>query len=354
LDYSVSKAGVTFGVIGMSLHGQATLRYNAALRIHGSVHGMPTFDFRASNTRKLHFFPASLPDETLLSRLSRYHLLSAAREDEHTFQLLFSETGGQVNFAAAAPTPLRRLANQLPGQSRKNLGELLAFNTFVPLVAPILVSLEWHHPDPEFGEANFCQHCAVLDKYQFGFAYLHRAHQLPGVKACWVHGNRLRDGCPVCSKPFRQGRKFLSAPILPCNCGWNFGTAMREASATEAELNFSIEANNVFEHRKNVLSAARLIDFFNMHVDHGAFGMQPGQTRSVTSLTNGIADQLESSVSTEEVALAVSRLIRAGRAPDCWIANLNPDVLKIKSILRKTGDNRLTCGTEDTNSSKSQ
>jgi hypothetical protein len=127
---------------------------------------MPTFDFRASNTRKLHFFPASLPDETLLSRLSRYHLLSAAREDEHTFQLLFSESAGQLNFAAAAPTPLRRLANQLPGQSRKNLGELLAFNTFVPLVAPILASLEWQHPDPEFGEANFCQHCAVLDKYQ--------------------------------------------------------------------------------------------------------------------------------------------------------------------------------------------
>ncbi|USX20948.1 hypothetical protein NHH82_01905 [Oxalobacteraceae bacterium OTU3REALA1] len=102
---------------------------------------MPTFDFRTSNTRKLHFFPASLSDETLLSRLSRYHLLSAAREDEHTFQLLFSEPGDQANFAAAAPTPLRRLANQLPGQSRKNLGELLAFNTFVPLVAPVLASL---------------------------------------------------------------------------------------------------------------------------------------------------------------------------------------------------------------------
>jgi hypothetical protein len=315
---------------------------------------MPNFDFQASNSRKLHFFPESLPDETLFSRLSRYHLLSAETEDECTFRLLFGASSDQVSFATAAPAPLRTLANQLSGQSRKNLGELLARNSFVPLVAPVLTSIDWTHPDPVFGEVNVCQHCAALDKTQFGFAYLHRAHQLPGVKACRVHGERLIDDCPACSRPFRQRGQFVSAPIIPCNCGWDFEKAIKPAHATEAEVIFAMRANNVFERRKDSLSTARLLDFFSMHVDQGAFGMQPGQIKSSIRLTCGIADQLERSVSTEEVALAVSRLIQAGRAPNCWTVTLNPQALAIKSIMRKTGNYRLVGSAQPTNSGKAQ
>lgn len=315
---------------------------------------MPSFNFKASNSRKLHFFPASLPDETLFSRLSRYHLLSAEREDEQTIQLLFGVSSNQVNFAAAAPTPLRRLANQLPGQANKNLGDLLAFNSFVPLVAPLLTSMNWNDTDLEFGEVNICHQCANLDKSRFGIAYFHRAHQLPGVNACFVHGERLIDICPMCSHPFRQSGKFVSAPMVPCRCGWDLEPATQTVNATETELRFAINTQNVFEKRNSALSTSCLIDFFSMHVDQGAFGMQLGQIRSATHLSIGIADLLERSVSTAEVALAVSRLIRAGRAPDCWIANLNPNVLEIKAIMRKTKDNRLIRGTQLTNSGKSQ
>lgn len=315
---------------------------------------MPSFDFRASNTHKLHFFPASLPDETLLSRLSRFHLLSGGGEAEHTFQLLFGVYGNEVSFSGAVPIPLRRLANQIPGQAKKNLAELLALNTFVALVAPVLTSIDWNYPDPIFGEVNVCQHCASLDKSRYGFAYLHRAHQLPGVKACWVHGERLIDDCPVCSRPFRQNGNFVSTPIIPCRCGWDFGMTTKLARATEAELTFAISANSVFELRQEALSTSSLIDFFSMHVDHGAFGMQPGQIKSSIRLTCGIADQLERSVPTEDVALAVSRLIQAGRAPNCWTVSLHPEVLAIKSNMRKTGNYRLVHLTQPTNSSKSQ
>lgn len=43
--------------------------------------------------RKLHFFPASFPDETLFSRISRYHLLTGDRRHDTTFHALF----GRVN-----------------------------------------------------------------------------------------------------------------------------------------------------------------------------------------------------------------------------------------------------------------
>lgn len=69
-----------------------------------------------------------------------------------------------MNFAAAAPTPLRRLANQLPGQANKNLGDLLVFNSFVPLVAPLQLN-EAELPDLReiFGIRKACVPPATPD-----------------------------------------------------------------------------------------------------------------------------------------------------------------------------------------------
>ena len=64
---------------------------------------------------KLHFFPTSFPDETLYSRVSRYHLLTGEQKDEATFIELFEQEGPKVNFAGLVPGSVAALASLLPG-----------------------------------------------------------------------------------------------------------------------------------------------------------------------------------------------------------------------------------------------
>jgi hypothetical protein len=66
-----------------------------------------------------------------------------------------------------------------------------------------------HHP-------RFCTDCAVDDRDQFGFAYFHREHQLPGVAVCWKHGCVLANGCRKCGRYPILGRPLTMAGS--CNC----------------------------------------------------------------------------------------------------------------------------------------
>ncbi|MBS4189806.1 TniQ family protein [Bacillus sp. FJAT-49705] len=38
---------------------------------------------------------------------------------------------------------------------------------------------------------KYCISCARNDRYQYGLAYWHRVHQLPGVTVCYKHKNQL-------------------------------------------------------------------------------------------------------------------------------------------------------------------
>lgn len=139
---------------------------------------MSSTEVASSAIRKLHFFPASFPDETLLSRLSRYHLLSAELEDANTFKLLFGEPATNINFNGAAPYGLKILTRQLAGLPRKHLGAILAENSFIALVLPIIAEPDWNYPDPQFAEANLCHLCAAEDCANpvIGVPYIHDAY----------------------------------------------------------------------------------------------------------------------------------------------------------------------------------
>lgn len=279
--------------------------------------------------RQLPFFPASFPDETFFSLISRYFQLSAYREDEVAFEALFGVPVSHMEFTGAAPVHLKYLTRQLPGLPRIRLGQMLEANCFVALVLPVVTALDWDFPDPIFSEANICLNCAAADlaDASIGMPYIHRAHQLPGVTACWRHFTKLIGACPRCATSFTQPGKFLTSPLRECRCGWRPSRHSHGTRAIESDVKFAANARHVFEQRARKLPASKLISFFEMHVDHSAFQRTMGRSRWRAPITVGIAEKLVQQYSTIEIASAVARYVRSsGR--QTWVANLNPHVLE--------------------------
>lgn len=76
-------------------------------------------------------FPASLPDEALVSRASRYHILTRNRKTRDSFSQLFGKP--RTALTDIVPPDIPCLALRLPGDNRDNLERLLNDNTMFPL-----------------------------------------------------------------------------------------------------------------------------------------------------------------------------------------------------------------------------
>jgi hypothetical protein len=259
---------------------------------------------------QLPFFPASFPDETLLSRVSRYHLLSARRDDQDTFAELFGEPGEMTKFARAAPQTLSRLARMLPGAYLARLGELLSANTFVPLLASISLS-----PDVEFGEANACAICLAEDEEEHGAPYLHRSHQLPSVIACWKHGTVLLQACPHCDSRFKIPGKLIRAPIIPCSCGLTY--QWQGVQASPGERTFASHAHRVLSARTRRSNTSLLIEFFQREMECSEFATDTTTSTVNRQLLIGmITAELITGRSSLEIAIAASQVLKS---TDPWV-----------------------------------
>ena len=84
------------------------------------------------------FFPMSMPDEMLHSRITRYHFLSGNRTAAETFQDLFGSAPFSVGLL---PKQIEVLAARLPGDPESNLDELICTNTMFPAYRPFLGNL---------------------------------------------------------------------------------------------------------------------------------------------------------------------------------------------------------------------
>ncbi|MCS0659767.1 TnsD family Tn7-like transposition protein [Massilia terrae] len=183
----------------------------------------------------LPFFPASLPDETLFSRVSRYHLLRGNRTDQQTFDELFSQK--PFILSRVVPPFTDVLAARLPGSQTANLQSIINQNTLFPLFRPFLgrvdsgekfrpsVSAEEvqinHMPSHVVGmsgDAKLCLSCVREDEERHGVAYWHRAHQIPGVTTCCKHNELTISSCPHCERPFQRLTKLLKMPWVACEC----------------------------------------------------------------------------------------------------------------------------------------
>lgn len=202
-----------------------------------------------------------MPDEMLHSRITRYHFLSGNRTARETFRDLF---GSEPFNVGMLPKKIDVLATRLPGDTERNLDDLVSTNTTFPAYRPFLgVSQEAVSATPGLsfsgvvrvprreimvhGKAKLCRSCVEQDLLELGYAYWHRSHHLPGVYVCWRHGDSLMHACPKCSLPFFRRLRLLPVLSEPCVCGWSALTPAVVNKGTPLERKFSEFAHELLQ-----------------------------------------------------------------------------------------------------------
>lgn len=235
------------------------------------------------------FFPPSMPDETIQSRITRYHTLSGNRTEHETFKDIF----GTPRFVMRiVPSKLGDLASRLPGDEKSNLDELLKFNTILPVYRPFLgisstgnleaegsMAALARIPRREVGThsmAKICLECIRDDLSEQGYSYWHRAHHIPGVTTCWRHGESLIQACPQCSHPFYRREKLLPSLASGCVCGWNPTLSQTREPGLQIERDIAVFAKDLLERNLPAIKSDVLVACYSRRArdlgySHGQF-----------------------------------------------------------------------------------
>lgn len=160
---------------------------------------------------RISFFPTLLPDETLHSQLSRFHLLSGHNDVRTTLDLFY---GSHTHLATSLlPSHLDELVSRIPGFLGITQSQLIECATLLPYYRPFIslaqlarylqlssgpqagaLKIGMGMAASRLGGANpfrLCTKCVAADVSEAGVAYWHRAHQLPGVYVCARHEQSL-------------------------------------------------------------------------------------------------------------------------------------------------------------------
>lgn len=207
----------------------------------------------------LSFFPAPLPDEAIISQVARYHILRAHRSEQLTYEELFNAPPFSLTFWV--PPYMDRLANKLSGDAEENLGDLLESSTLLPLFRVFGKGIQGEEAGNlkigfvaprrivgESGTTHICPSCIVEDAEEYGSPYIHRAHQIPGVTACWKHGTKTIVRCQSCKCPFETRNGLILSPWQGCNCGRHIdGSAIPVEQALPIEVEFAKFSRDLLE-----------------------------------------------------------------------------------------------------------
>jgi hypothetical protein len=202
------------------------------------------------------FFPKRLPNETISSRIGRYHILSGNRTSTATFKQLGFPVGAVDHIVSPY---LEAMALRLPGDAATNFLTLIRENTLLPLFKPFLGKRADADDSSDIpsrlprwvvgshGESYLCIQCVKEANEDFGFGYWIRSHQALGVSACWKHGCELLRSCSHCVYPFQHQGKCLSAPWHPCrHCALEI-EQMQITPATEHENSYARYAHDLLQ-----------------------------------------------------------------------------------------------------------
>ena len=159
----------------------------------------------------LHFFPSTFPDETLYSRLARYHRLSGHSDDRDSLHELVGVHTHVIT--SDLPSLLQTFISRIPAGARPSVEEIIDSNTIFPYFRRFLPSERCDRAIAAMSGAStsglkaglglvasrlgakstfrFCEKCTDDDRTAFGQAYWHRVHQLPGVWVCPRHAQAL-------------------------------------------------------------------------------------------------------------------------------------------------------------------
>jgi hypothetical protein len=153
------------------------------------------------------FLPFLYKDEMLYSVFARYHLYSGNENTKTTMDDLF----GSSNVCATTlfTTHLKSFCQNLPISDSYTPSDLITRHTCLPYYAPFIPNERYQELIMMMSEGtgtafymklgktastikspkhlNFCSECIADDKSINGEAYLHRTHQMEGVKVCPIH-----------------------------------------------------------------------------------------------------------------------------------------------------------------------
>lgn len=251
-----------------------------------------------SSSNLLPFFPAGFPDETISSRVSRYHISRGRPTMYVTYKHLFGKP--PFSLTGLVQQHLDKLAEKLPGSPQANLVELQNESTLLPLFQQFFgPKTATRHPDRIPGTplielprhikgdsrlTHICTHCLVADERDYGCPYIHRAHQIPGVTACWKHATRLIDCCPFCECPFAQPNQLILSAWMGCECGYAIADHAQSGQqlASGVEVEFAQFAQALLAAEPSRLSIEQLIDIYKARaIEIGCrWGGEPRQSQN--------------------------------------------------------------------------
>ncbi|MCF5032553.1 MULTISPECIES: TniQ family protein [Pseudomonas syringae group] len=242
------------------------------------------------------FFPSSLPDETLPSRIARYHILSGNRTENETFRDIFGTAPFSLNII---PKRIDDIASRLPGDKDANMEELLASNTILPVYKPflglaesrdgVMASATCRIPRREVSNhrmAKFCLACVRADLIEQGHSYWHRAHHIPGITVCWRHGETLLQACPKCSHPFYRRNKLLPNLAAECVCGWNPLLSNLSLQGSKIEQDFAFFSKTLLERNLPAIKTEILASSYSRK--NKELGYTAGKLQSKKKLLIGV------------------------------------------------------------------
>lgn len=162
----------------------------------------------------LSFFPNPYPDELFYSIVTRYHIRSGNKSFKQTLIDLLEYYPSQL-YSLLLPNNLNHLIKRVPSTSTLNFERLIWEHTLYPFYRIFLISSEaWslskcmkgklsepiykvakisQHSELNQTPLKFCPNCVRQDIGNFGEAYWHRMHQVPGVFICLPHNCLLQE-----------------------------------------------------------------------------------------------------------------------------------------------------------------
>lgn len=227
-------------------------------------------------TKILPFFPSALPDETISSRVSRYHIRRGQLTNNSTYTELFGLA--PFSLTPLVQPHLDKLALRLPGSPVDNLRDLQNDSTLLPLfrrffgthlakrktIGNEITAVEL--PRRLVGGSrltHLCPECLVDDDKVHGCRYIHRSHQIPGVTSCWKHGRLLMDRCPACRQPFSQPGQLILSAWIGCDCGHDLAHSKHEGTEpTETELAFARFAKALIDAAPAHMTPTQLVQLY--------------------------------------------------------------------------------------------
>lgn len=254
------------------------------------------------------FFPMSMPDEMLHSRITRYHFLSGNRSVGETFRDLF---GSDPFTVGMLPKQIEVLAARLPGDTASNLDELICTNTTFPAYRPFIgmsqgvesaalgrsfsgVARIPRREGAVHGKAKLCPTCVQQDLLELGYAYWHRSHHLPAVSVCWRHGDPLMHACPKCTHPFFRKLRMLPSLTEPCVCGWSALAPATTEKGTSLAKKFAQFAHEILQRNLPLLSSEVLCSGYQRQCRKRGFthGKLAGTAKLFDSIRDKYSDEI--------------------------------------------------------------